>query len=107
MGYTTYTCKSCGDSYVGDYTDKTAHSYETVVTEPTCLTLGYTTYTCSACGHSYKAEYKEPLGHSPSEWIIDIPATIESAGSKHIECLTCGTVLQTVEIPQLVDTEPL
>lgn len=105
MGYTTYTCKSCGDSYVGDYTDKTAHSYETVVTEPTCLTLGYTTYTCSACGHSYKAEYKEPLGHSPSEWIIDIPATIESAGSKHIECLTCGTVLQTVEIPQLVDTD--
>lgn len=32
-------------------------------------------------------------------------ATIEQAGQKHIECTVCGAVLQTVEIPQLVDTD--
>ena len=30
-----------------------AHSYEAVVTAPTCDKMGYTTYTCSVCGDSY------------------------------------------------------
>ena len=29
------------------------HSYDAVVTPPTCCDDGYTTYTCSACGNSY------------------------------------------------------
>ena len=104
FGYTTYSCKNCDDEYVADYTDKLAHKYETVVTAPTCLTMGYTTYTCK-CGDTYKADYKEPLGHTPSDWIIDTPATIQNAGAKHIECLTCGIVLQSADIAQLVDED--
>ena len=40
------------------------HSYNAVVTEPTCTTGGYTTYTC-ACGESYIADETAALGH---EW---------------------------------------
>ena len=105
MGYTTYTCESCGDTYTDNYTDKIPHDYETAVTEPTCTDIGYTTYTCKVCGENHRADYINALGHKPSEWIVDVPATIENAGSKHIECLTCGTTMQTAEIPQLVDTD--
>ena len=105
MGYTTYVCETCGDSYKADYTDKAPHDYNTAVTAPTCTGHGFTVYTCKNCGYSYTGDYTEASGHKPSEWIIDVPATIENAGQKHIECLTCGTVLKTVEIPQLIDTD--
>ena len=105
MGYTTYVCETCGDTYKDNYTDKLPHDYETVVTEPTCTEHGFTTYTCKVCGDSYTSDYTEAAGHKPSEWIVDVPATIENAGSKHIECTICGSILRTVEIPQLVDTD--
>ena len=105
MGYTTYVCETCGDTYKDNYTDKLPHDYETVVTEPTCTEHGFTTYTCKACGDTYTSDYTEAAGHKPSEWIVDVPATIEQAGQKHIECTVCGAVLQTAEIPQLVDTD--
>ncbi|MBQ7230414.1 MAG: alpha-N-acetylglucosaminidase C-terminal domain-containing protein [Oscillospiraceae bacterium] len=41
-----------------------AHSYEAVVTAPTCTEPGFTTYTCE-CGDSYIADETEALGH---EW---------------------------------------
>ena len=38
------------------------HSYESVVTEPTCTEQGFTTYACE-CGDSYVADETEALGH--------------------------------------------
>ena len=38
------------------------HSYEAVVTAPTCTEGGYTTYTCE-CGESYIADETAALGH--------------------------------------------
>ena len=38
------------------------HSYEAVVTAPTCTEGGYTTYTCE-CGESYIADETPALGH--------------------------------------------
>lgn len=102
MGYTIFKCEDCEDEYKGNYTDKIPHNYVGTVTEPTCLELGYTTYVCSVCNDTYKADYKEPKGHTPIDWIIDIPATIESAGEKHIECSECKAVLSRVAIAQLV-----
>ena len=104
MGYTIFTC-DCGDTYKGDYTDKIAHSYIADVTEPTCTASGYTVYTCENCGKTYTADYKDMLGHKPSDWIIDEAATVEHAGEKHIECLTCGEVLSRAAIPQLVEKD--
>lgn len=142
MGYTTYTCDSCGDSYIGDYTDRAEHEYSKAVTEPTCTAHGFTTYSCTSCedeyvsdyvsamphayeanvtaptctglgyttyfcecGETYKADYTTPIGHTASEWIVDVPATIEGAGSKRIACTVCGETMQTAEIARLLDTD--
>ena len=83
QGYTTHTCSVCDDSYVDTYVDATGHtpgeaatcttaqtctvcdaelkaalghSYEGVVTAPTCTDGGYTTYTCSVCDDDYVAD---------------------------------------------------
>ena len=105
LGYTVYECKNCDDKYISDYTDKINHSYIADMTEPTCTASGYTVYTCENCGKTYTADYKDMTGHKPSEWIIDEPATIERAGEKHIECITCGEVLSRAAIPQLVEKD--
>ena len=105
LGYTVYECKNCDYKYISDYTDKINHSYIADVTEPTCTASGYTVYTCENCGKTYTADYKDMLGHKPSDWIIDEAATIEHAGEKHIECLTCGEVLSRAAIPQLVEKD--
>lgn len=105
LGYTIFKCNDCDDSYKGDYVDKLPHAYKAVVTEATCTEHGYTTYTCANCGDTYVSAYKEAAGHKPSDWIIDLPATIGSAGEKHIECVICGTVLSRVAINQLADKD--
>lgn len=81
-GYTTYTCVNCNDTYTADEVVTTGHnyvnnicdkcgeedpavhkhSYEEVVTAPTCTAKGYTTYTC-ACGDSYTGNETEMIPH--------------------------------------------
>lgn len=39
------------------------HSYEAVVTPPTCTKVGYTTHTCTACGDSYR-DSELPMAHN-------------------------------------------
>ncbi len=59
-------CSVCGEKLSSDTitVPATGHSYEAVVTAPTCTEGGYTTYTCSVCGDSYTADETEALGHS-------------------------------------------
>ena len=64
------------------------HSYEAVVTKPTCTKLGYTTYTCSACGSSYKSDYVEMLGHDYTA-VITAPTCTEG-GYTTYTCTRCG-----------------
>ncbi len=101
-GYAIYTCPDCGKEYIADYTSIKKHNYTATVTAPKCTELGYTTYVCDDCGESYKSDYVEALGHTPSEWIVDTPATIEHSGAKHIECTVCGETLLTSMLPQLI-----
>ncbi len=60
-----YTCTKCGETE-----DRVVHthSYNTVVTAPTCTEQGYTTYTCKDkdCDYSYQADYVAALGHDLS-----------------------------------------
>ena len=101
MGYTTFTCSRCGDSYQGEYTDLAPHDYQEEVTAPTCTEMGHTTYTCSHCGDTYDGVYTDPTGHTPSDWIVDVEPTTGSEGSRHKECTVCGEVLETEELEQL------
>lgn len=40
------------------------HSYEEVVTAPTCIAAGYTTYTCAGCGDTYTEAGDPATGHA-------------------------------------------
>ena len=50
-------------TWVGYEPECTEHSYDAVVTEPTCKESGYTTYTCSNCGDVYVGDYTDPVDH--------------------------------------------
>ena len=50
---------SCGEKE-SKATDVRPHSYDAVVTDPTCTAGGYTTYTCSECRDSYTGDETEP-----------------------------------------------
>ena len=54
-------------------------------------------YECS-CG-----DKKDVAAHTASDWIIDIPATATTSGSKHKECTVCKRVLETGTIPATGD----
>lgn len=45
-------------------TPECEHSYESVVTAPTCTAAGYTTHTCTKCGDVDVNNQKAALGHS-------------------------------------------
>ena len=84
------------------------HTYESVVTAPTCTEKGYTTHTCH-CGDSYVDSEVDALGHTPSDWVVDAEAQIGVEGSKHKECTVCGETLETEAIEALTEaptTEP-
>ena len=55
-------CVTVGEAYA----TVSSHSYEAVVTEPTCTEDGYTTYTCE-CGYSYTEAGDPATDHSFSE----------------------------------------
>ena len=50
------------DIYEGPH----AHSYNTVVTDPTCTEDGYTTYTCG-CGDTYVDDETDATGHADND----------------------------------------
>jgi len=59
-------CSVCGEKLSSETitVSATGHTYESVVTAPTCTEGGYTTYTCSVCGDTYTADETEATGHS-------------------------------------------
>lgn len=78
----------------------TGHKFVDTVVAPTCTAQGYTLHKCSVCGEETKDTYKDALGHEYGEWVIDKPATEDTEGSKHRDCIR-GDDTQTEVIPQL------
>ena len=65
------------------------HSYEAVVTEPTCGADGYTTYTCH-CGDTYVADEVPATGdHQFGAWMVLKAAGCSVSGLRTRECV-CG-----------------
>ncbi len=77
---------------------KTAHSYTTKVTQPTCTKGGYTTYTCT-CGDSYVADETLALGHSYSSWTQTKAPTCSAKGEERRDCTVCEH-FETRELPK-------
>ncbi len=117
-GFTSYTCEHCGDSYTTDYqvaaghdwlsatcvqapicancgqTDGDVpggHSYEAVITAPTCLEEGYTSYICTDCGDIYAVPGEPATGHNVVNGI----------------CTGCGLVYQAPKITPAYPTASL
>ena len=95
-GYNAYvTCSRCDYSTYSEI-PTTDHSYESVVTAPTCEAKGYTTHTC-ACGDSYVDNYVNALGHTWTEYELVTAPTYENAGLISGSCANCENPTQ--EIP--------
>ncbi len=117
QGYTTHTCTGCGDSYVDSYVSAlghkafgvatctqdvvcsacgevvvsaTGHSYNSVITSPTCTEQGYTTHTCSFCGDMQRDTYISQQGHSYT-YVITKPTCTEQGYTTRV-CSVCGNV---------------
>ena len=63
MGYTTYTCSRCGDTYDGAYTDPTGHTPSDWIIdqEPTTDSEGSKHKECTVCGETLETEEIEKL----------------------------------------------
>lgn len=63
MGYTTYTCSRCGDTYKGDYTDAAGHkSGDWIIDqEPTTDSEGSKHKECTVCGETLETEEIEKI----------------------------------------------
>ena len=93
--YCEYGFAVTGVSAVQEHT----HSYEAVITEPTCTEQGYTTYTCSVCGDSYVDSYAPALGHAWGEGVVTVEPTEDSEGVRTFTCTRCGAT-KTEAIPK-------
>ena len=71
-----------------------AHTYDFVVTDPTCAVAGFTTYTCAACGDSYTEAGEAATG-------------AHEDGNNDYKCDTCSKVMEPADgevltIPQAI-----
>ena len=78
------TCIICGTTRG----EPLGHSYEGVITAPTCTEDGFTTFTCVACGDSYVADRVASAGHS-YEGVVMAP-TCTGKGFTTYTCKLCG-----------------
>ena len=81
-----------------------SHSYQAIVTAPTCTEQGYTTHTCTVCGDSYVDTYVDALGHDFGEWTQTKAPTCTEKGSEKRTCSRCDT-FEPREIDALGHTE--
>ncbi len=88
--YTTYVEKAA-----------TGHSYNAVVTDPTCTEQGFTTHTCSACDDSYVDTYVDALGHNSCETLGKVDPTCTEKGYTVKKCLVCETVFKDDFVDEL------
>lgn len=88
------TCESSGEKvrYCGcgerqtEIVVPTEHSYDAVVTEPSCTQAGYTTYSC-VCGDSYVVNNTGDVGHK-YQAVVTEPSCTEN-GYITYTCLFC------------------
>ena len=96
-GFTTYTCSTCGDSYIGNHVEEKGHAYEKTVVEATCLAGGYTKYKCSVCGDAYEGDHTGIGSHTPEVIKGKAPTCTETGLTEGSRCTLCKEVLKEQE----------
>ena len=101
-------CCVCGEWIVPqEEIPALGHSYEAVVTAPTCTEGGYTTYTCATCGDSYTADETEALGHTGGRVVVENekPNTCTEGG--YYDAVMYCTVCNAELYRETIITEPI
>ena len=104
IGYKTQSCTVCQKLLATETINALGHTYESVVTEPTCTDKGYTTHTCKSCTtpHSYVDTFTDKVAHT-EEKIAAVDATCTTAGSTEgKKCSVCEAILVAPEVVQPV-----
>ena len=83
-------CTVCGETLETSIVPMLTHSYESIVTPPTCTEQGCTTHTCSDCGNSYVDDYVPAIGHSYGAWVQILAPTCEVVGTERRDCENCN-----------------
>ena len=89
-GYTTYTCKKCGDSYTGDYTEPLGHEFgewETVK-EATEDEAGLEKRSCKRCGEEETREIPRKEHEHVYTETVTAPTCTEKGYTTHT--CACG-----------------
>ena len=84
--YEPYCLNGCGEANP-NYNPAHVHSYNAVITEPTCTEAGFTTHSCE-CGDSYTDTPTEALGHDYGA--VETKPTATALGSTTHTCSRCG-----------------
>ncbi len=90
-------CDICNQAYgkLGN------HSYDSVVTPPTCDEEGYTTYTCSICTDSYTNDEVSATGHTTGAEVMEEDAatcTEDGSYDSVVYCSVCNDELSRTSI---------
>lgn len=98
-GYTGDTkCTDCDKIIAtGTKTDTIAHTYNSVVTDPTCTAKGYTTHTCTVCSYSYKDSETSMVAHK-YESVVTAPTCAAKGYTTHT-CSVCSYSYKDSETP--------
>ncbi len=83
-------CTVCGETLETSIIPMLTHSYDSIVTPPTCTERGYTTHTCSDCGDIYIDDYVEATGHTYGEWSTTTAPTCTTIGTEQRNCKNCA-----------------
>ncbi len=98
-GYTTYICELCGESYVGNLTQATDHSYQWIIDKAaTCVESGIKHEECSVCNVKRNENTAiEATGIHSYTKVVTAP-TCTTAGYTTYTC-SCGDTYTADETP--------
>ena len=88
-GYTTHTCKVCGDQYADNKTSAVPHAYRDEITAPNCIRQGFTTHVCTVCEYTIVDTYTDMTDHTFGEGVILEESTCLEKGSRQHSCTVC------------------
>ena len=101
-GFTTFTCKRCGDSYDVEGEPALGHDWDDgVATEPTCEEDGGMLFTCKRCGETKLEDAIPALGHDWDDGKITKEATVDEEGEKTFTCKRDPSHTKIEIIPKL------
>ena len=99
QGKINYKCSRCGLTW-SEAKPLAEHTFDSVVTDPTCEHTGYTTHTCSVCGYSYTDDETPMVSHT---YVLHYyPADCENSGRYENVCSVCGHIGPVLYIAPLM-----